>query len=102
MHLIGAQLNRWVARTCGCDESPSGYVFARPVSGRREYTQADWRPSELWSQGGPIIEQEGIGVFYDGNGWHAESSGGAYDGDTLLVAAMRAYVAGELGEDVED
>lgn len=100
--LIGAQLNRWVARAIGCEESGSVFVFARPVAGHREFGRTDWRPSELWSQGGPIIEQEGIGLFYDGNGWHAESSAGTFEGETLLVAAMRSYVAGEFGDDLED
>jgi hypothetical protein len=100
--LIGAHLNRWVAKAIGCQESGAGFILAKPVFGQREYARHDWRPSELWSLGGPIIEEEGIALFYDGNGWHAESDAGTYDGETALVAAMRSYVANEFGEDVED
>jgi hypothetical protein len=100
--LIGNHLNRWVAKAIGCEESATGFTLATPLSGHREFARFDWRPSELWSLGGPIIELEGIGIFYDGNGWHAESNAGTYDGDTALVAAMRSYVANEFGEDVED
>lgn len=101
MALVGTELNLWVARAIGCDESAGRFVFKAPVAGQREFARSDWRPSELWSQGGPILEREGIGLFYDGNGWHAESNAGTYDGPSLLVAAMRSYVASEFGDDVE-
>ena len=64
-----------------------------------------------WSQGGSIIEREGITVRCIGsniNGfiWDADASG-AYDGGeemegpTPLIAAMRCYVASKLGDEVE-
>jgi hypothetical protein len=68
-----------------------------------------WQPSELWEQGGPIIEREGIFVrpkttggwrcwIYDGKG-----EGIKFDqhGPTPLIAAMRCYVASKLGDDTE-
>lgn len=77
-----------------------------------------------WSFGGPIIDSEKIATSYDsdwvydpatvdpddepdnGDRWYAEmreSSHGfvsAY-GPTLLVAAMRCFVASQLGDEVE-
>jgi hypothetical protein len=59
-----------------------------------------------WSQGGPIIEREGINIIQSGS-WFAEMdadhSGGVIyaEGDTPLIAAMRCYVASKLGDEVE-
>ena len=74
--------------------------------------------STNWSQGGPIIEREGINVIqefggYEGSfatvkGWCAYRyvRGGTinpqrYYGDTPLIAAMRCYVASKLGDEVD-
>lgn len=57
-----------------------------------------------WAQGGPIIEQEKISIRYDEDyyhwtaGWECTNRGWGY---TPLIAAMRAYVASELGDEVE-
>lgn len=62
-----------------------------------------YRPSSDWSQGGPIIERQGIWL-----GVHSNDECGAwypmhqtYYGTTYLEAAMRCYVASKLGEEVE-
>lgn len=81
-----------------------------------------YSPSDNWAQGGPIIERERIVAWRPDvikhHVWaaiHPESKGlGIYSGHridvhyhdgmpgpTLLVAAMRAYVASKFGEDVE-
>ena len=75
-----------------------------------------YRPREYstdWSQGGPIIEREEIGIrrnapCSDGRQWEASGSitakGAGYRwgyGPTPLIAAMRCYVASRLGEEVE-
>jgi hypothetical protein len=66
-----------------------------------------YTPSTDWAQGGPIVEREGIGI------WSSES--GEHDGEwcartistyityspTPLIAAMRCYVASELGDEIE-
>lgn len=61
-----------------------------------------WQPSELWEQGGPIIERERINLepFRNINGeqWSADSE---WDSPTPLIAAMRCYVASKLGDDVD-
>jgi Protein of unknown function (DUF2591) len=79
-------------------------------------------PSTDWSQGGPIIEREKLGVWFsdevideDGNilrevCWYCETSCTADNGDepyqcdtgpTPLIAAMRCYVASKLGDEVD-
>ena len=60
-----------------------------------------------WSQGGPIIEREQIEVRPKKEKWAAYKwekfqFGNLHckDGPTLLIAAMRAYVASKFGEEV--
>jgi hypothetical protein len=69
---------------------------------------ASFRPSTAWEHGGPIIDREHINLTgRDRNrnptaDWCAEM--GSYPlhfGPTPLIAAMRAYVAHKLGEEVE-
>ena len=71
---------------------------------------ADYNPSTNWSQGGPIIEQEGITITHHGNdwkdAWSARKGDGHWKGEeaygpTPLIAAMRCYVASKLGDEVE-
>lgn len=69
--------------------------------------------STEWEDGGPIIEQEKLGVWWAthyvdddgqeyGNHWYAETAEGLVGyGPTPLIAAMRCYVASKLGEEVE-
>lgn len=60
-----------------------------------------------WSQGGPIIEQEGLhlrksGCEWQCDRWNKETTN--FDksyGPTPLIAAMRTYVASKLGVTVE-
>lgn len=88
----------------------------------------EYDPSADWSQGGPIIEREGIGLLYDAGSacrkpsWFATTDdqctiesyeGEHFDpaflvaesagtrGPTPLIAAMRCYVVSKLGETVE-
>jgi hypothetical protein len=61
-------------------------------------------PHELWEQGGPIIEGEGIELSLIANHWEATiafSGKKPQKGPTPLVAAMRCYVASKLGDEVE-
>ena len=79
-----------------------GTCWARP--GREE-----WSPSSRWDQGGPIIERERI-MFTDlsslenvGNiRAHIARRYGSHwaDGETHLIAAMRAYVSSKFGDEV--
>jgi hypothetical protein len=65
-----------------------------------------WIPTTDWAQSGPIIERERISTQTTENYWDADltTESGAFIqsvGDTPLVAAMRAYVASQLGGEVE-
>ena len=58
-----------------------------------------------WSQGGPIIERDGIELRYRGV-WQASFCFdnplvNHYLGTTPLIAAMRCFVASRLGEELE-
>ena len=69
-----------------------------------------------WSQGGPIIEREGIAIdclrlcgdidewvaaLPSNTTWEDEEFVKEYNGPTPLVAAMRCYVASKLGDEVD-
>ncbi len=63
-----------------------------------------------WSQGGPIIEQERIAIWFEKYDdidsalpvWAAvRFNEQNYYGSTPLIAAMRCYVASKLGDEVE-
>jgi len=68
----------------------------------------DFEPSTNWAQGGPVIERERlliqpeIGKEGAGNAWYcvAITPHDAY-GETPLVAAMRCFVASQLGDEVD-
>ena len=72
-----------------------------------------YEPSSNWAQGGPLIEREHIEWQWLPSsskdhryGARKPSLGGAkrtfcMDGPTVLIAAMRCYVASKLGDEVE-
>ena len=74
-----------------------------------------FRPGSLWEHGGPIIERELItvvpnqGAAEEGFEAMIDARGeGPYvvgkpvqEGETYLVAAMRAFVAAKIGEEVD-
>lgn len=90
------------------------------LTGEDEYI-AFYRPSTDWSQGGPIIEREGLWVhdhaaaspaiahlctpdkkwFAFAKHSHDGTAPRCYYGETFLIAAMRAYVASKLGDEVD-
>ena len=60
-------------------------------------------PSSEWAQGGPIIEREGYEIHNGVDGdkvAHAEFQKYGI-GKTILIAAMRCYVASRLGDVVD-
>lgn len=118
--LEGPELDYWVAKAEGAYqqvEIKAGTVkewnFANCT--RALVPVDDYHPSTDWSQGGPIIEHNNIfirplwhattgvntGLWSAGkskffaipNHWH-------HEGPTPLVAAMRAFVASEFGEEI--
>lgn len=94
----------WVAAKCEGLLDPWG--MCAPVG---------FRPSDDWSQGGPIIERERMAVTCTPVDWCAYRHSGVrrhagfetyawthkHVGPTPLIAAMRCYVASKLGEEVE-
>jgi hypothetical protein len=69
-----------------------------------------WKPSSLWEHGGPIIEREpwalprlntNPGALHLGKFAASTPGGFDYYGATPLIAAMRAYVASKLGDEVD-
>jgi hypothetical protein len=75
----------------------------------------NYNPSTDWSQGGPITEREKLQPSYQQAGkykglwacnkWVTDAQGATvairYYGETLLIAAMRCYVATKLGGKIE-
>lgn len=119
--LTGALLDAAVAKAEGLPQfwiapaSEDGDAACVLGTHRAEDARFDWAPSTALAQGGPIIERERIhlipidagevfdGVRQDHDGWLARcpESWKNERGDTLMIAAMRAYVAHKLGEEVE-
>ena len=65
-----------------------------------------FQPSTDWAQGGPIIERERISTQTTEDYWDADltTESGAFIqsvGDTPLIAAMRCYVASQLGDEID-
>lgn len=94
-----AELNYWVARAEGRDVAQWGMV-----------PRDAWYAGD-WALGGPIIDREHIDTDWmlALGQWHASmpsknpsaSFGRASGrGETLLIAAMRAYVASKYGDSV--
>ncbi|WP_321944691.1 phage protein NinX family protein [Burkholderia cenocepacia] len=124
--LIGARLDYWVGRADGvipCATVSEAHPALDSENGRRMFVNAlgvltlvakdcvqPWRPSTDWLQGGPLMERVHIQPWHrdeDGsdNVWHAvcpmpRGYEATEDGPTLLVAAMRAYVASKFGDEV--
>ena len=68
-----------------------------------------YSPSTRWAQGGPIIEREKIDIFNQRNGFqgaikmsaHTDPHPKPYFGETMLIAAMRCFVASKLGDEID-
>lgn len=117
------QLNFLVAKCEGYRvEHNYQYTEGRQFNGWWQCGPYHWQSlcgySTNWSQGGPIIEREGIAIDClrtcgQIDGWIAateqlmEDTEDEYSvpiefhGPTPLIAAMRAYVASKLGDEVE-
>jgi hypothetical protein len=86
------------------------FVWFNPQDYGR-YGPEDFAPSTDWTLGGPIIEREWLDITPWPNDsreemrWHCQQHDSANDcanyGPTPLVAAMRCYVASQLGDEIE-
>jgi hypothetical protein len=79
-------------------ELANGGIPGSPDMALYLFTSRRVKPDSDWSQGGPIIEREGIAIYGD---WYATMVEKTYEGATPLIAAMRCYVASQLGAEVE-
>lgn len=76
-------------------------------AGELEAALSPFAPSTDWAQGGPIIERERIDIWCyesDLSIFRANIQGSKkpdQQGKTMLIAAMRCYVASKLGEEVD-
>jgi len=94
--LTGASLDWAVAKCEGVDWSDSD-LFQGKYQG-----DSAGAYSTDWAHGGPIIEREGIALYlYGGTEWNAHVGGKENNGSTPLIAAMRCYVASQLGDEVD-
>ena len=105
--LQGAALDWAVAKCEGIEVEIEDGELCLPSSYFRDGDF--YKPSEDWAQGGPIIEREEISLetmAHDeyGDGWLATLVRGAVYMEfapTPLVAAMRCYVASQMGDEIE-
>lgn len=70
------------------------------------YEGEPFLPDTYWQQGGPIIEQNKIDVMWGGDRWSAytmtpDGQQLITEGDTPLLAAMRGFVAANLGDEID-
>jgi hypothetical protein len=123
--LQGAALD-WAVAKAEMELSEDGGQVHLTERGVRRYEDTlniSYSPSTDWAQGGPIIEWESIFVLREQSGfkgrrlWAATSGANKavglnedsiklyrdafYFGPTPLIAAMRCYVASNLGDEVE-
>ena len=102
--LTGAALD-WAVAKC------NGHLDDETIIRRLEPDEEGWciAYSTDWSQGGPIIERERISIedCQDGAGLYWEATRieppavSEARGPTPLIAAMRCYVASQLGDEIE-
>lgn len=69
-----------------------------------------WLPTQNWSQGGPIIEREGIthgpwdtspAMAHYGPHMSVNGTNPRIVGPTPLIAAMRCYCSAKLGDEID-
>ena len=111
--LQGAALDWAVAKCEGVDLFASdGWYYPEDTG-----TRVPYRPSTNWAQGGPIIEREKLTVApSDQKSYVGQEAWTAYrietlftdqgdreyqTGSTPLIAAMRCYVASNLGAEID-
>lgn len=93
--LEGAALD-WAVATCLGKENTWGKAPFIPYDYHMGY-----RYSKEWRIFGPIIEKEKIQIQYVNGAWRAILPTDEISGPTLLVAALRCFVASKLGAAVD-
>lgn len=108
--LEGAALDWAVAKAVGQDFTSFLWIKTDLLCDRTgEWIEDQWSPSTDWSQGGPLIDRY-IGIAmrdtrYPSEPFYAETKctnlEAFANGATFLIAAMRAIVTAELGDEVD-
>ena len=103
--LTGTDLD-WAVAVCEgfTDYDPDTETMMPPRKGYGRVNFDEYSFSTDWSLAGEIIEREKIELFMRDEKWFAYSSLSRpedFYGETPLIAAMRCYVASELGDEVE-
>ena len=100
MDLQGAALDWAVAKAQGYIDDHNGWMYHATLSDMEE---GAYYPSRSWRFGGMIIEKEKIELYFVPalSMWSATYDGNVRYGVTALTAAMRAYVAGKFGDEIE-
>lgn len=102
--LTGAALDWAVAKCENADWSDEDAIVN--VTTFDDYDGTICNYSTDWAQAGPIIEREGIATEWSAlwGCWLARDlrhAGFSFAGPTPLIAAMRCYVASNLGDEVD-
>lgn len=108
----GPQLDYWVAMAAGYDPTyepdnaggPRVSISKCHIEGEiAPISQCAFRPSTDWIDAGPIIEREHIDLISDFGRWmarHSKREDYSRPDSSPLVAAMRAYLMWEYGDEV--
>lgn len=107
--LTGAALDWAVSQASLDGEEGFDYYICHKGRVMQESGDLSWRfhPSSNWDQGGPIIERERIStdwmhrMVWDARIYVPDEEPWQMDGETMLIAAMRCFVASKLGDEVE-
>jgi hypothetical protein len=91
-------------------EFPACILGQKIGRGKHPYRSSWFYPSTVWDHGGPILERMRLlemSGCVGGQGWYVRGpwrpcDGDQVYGDTLLIAAMRAFVTSKFGDEVED
>ena len=102
--LDGTPLNYWVAKSAGLKLTPSRLEQSdqhNPESGF--WHPKTYQPVTDWSQGGPIVSNEWFVIEDILIGWYGpEWTQTPFIREAPLKWFMRAYVASQFGDEVED
>jgi hypothetical protein len=102
--LESTALNYWVAKSAGLKLTPSRLEQSEqhdPESGF--WHPRTYQPATDWSQGGPIVSNEWFGIEDILVGWFGpEWTQVNAITESPLKWFMRAYVASQFGDEVED
>ena len=98
----------WAVAKCETDDTLDIYfdeVTGEPLEHDDWQDNQTYSPSTNWAQGGAIIERESINLWRENAHARWCASADEYKPDywatSPLVAAMRCYVASQLGDEIE-